>query len=238
MRVKGYLDKALTLCYISDMLSKSSSMQSVRKLNYIAVDGPIGAGKTTLSKMLSEELGFHICLEPAEKNPFLPDFYKDRKKNAFKTQLFFLLNRYQQQIELRQLDLFAQGVICDYTFAKDSIFALINLSEDELKLYNTVFQLLREQLPKPDLVIYLRADPKVLVQRVKKRGLEYEQNVGEGYLDDLTEGYNRHFMNYGDTPLLVVDTSSFNYIENPDDFANLKREILTHRGGTTHLISR
>ena len=213
-------------------------MHSAHSLRYIAVDGPIGAGKTTLAKMLAEDMGLHLCLEPAEKNPFLPDFYKDPKRNAFKTQLYFLLNRYQQQLELRQLDLFANGVIADYTFAKDHIFAVANLSDEELKLYNTVFRLLNERLFEPDMVVYLRASPKVLLQRIKKRGLNYERHIGQDYLDCLTEGYNRHFMNHSDTPLLVVDTSKLNYIENPDDFANLKREILTHRGGTAHLIAR
>jgi len=213
-------------------------MQSAHPLRYIAVDGPIGAGKTTLAKMLAEDMKLHLCLEPAEKNPFLPDFYRDPKRNAFKTQLFFLLNRYQQQLELRQFDLFANGAIADYTFAKDNIFALINLSDEELKLYNTVFRLLNERLLKPDLVIYLRASTRVLLHRIRKRGLDYERHVGEDYLDRLTEGYDRHFMNHNDTPLLVVDTSKLNYLENPDDFAHLKREILTHRGGTAHLIAR
>ena len=213
-------------------------MHSAHTLRYIAVDGPIGAGKTTLAKMLAEDMGLRLCLEPAEKNPFLADFYRDPKRNAFKTQLYFLLNRYQQQLELRQQNLFASGAIADYTFAKDHIFAVTNLSDEELKLYNTVFRLLSERLPKPDLVIYLRASPKVLIHRIKKRGLDYERHIGQDYLDRLTEGYNRHFMNHNDTPLLVVDTSKLNYIENPDDFAHLKREILTHRGGTVHLIAR
>jgi len=213
-------------------------MQPVRPLKYIAVDGPIGAGKTTLATMLAEEMGAHMCLEPAEKNPFLSEFYKDRKRNAFKTQLYFLLNRYQQQLELRQLDLFSETFISDYTFAKDAIFAKINLSEDEQVLYNTVFNLLQERLPKPDLVIYLRADSKVLLQRINKRGFEYERPINESYLDNLTESYNKHFLNYDQTPLLVVDTTKQNYIENPEDFTNLKRAILSHRGGTVHLIAR
>ncbi|MFA5810882.1 MAG: deoxynucleoside kinase [bacterium] len=205
---------------------------------YIAVDGPIGAGKTTLARMLAEEMNGHLCLEPAEKNPFLPEFYKDRAKNAFKTQLFFLLNRYQQQLELRQRDLFSQTLVCDYTFAKDLIFAKVNLSEDELTLYNTVFHLLHERLPKPDLVIYCRAEPRVLLSRVKKRGIEYERLITEEYLENLTDSYNHHFLNYDETPLLVVDTSEQNYMERPDDFQNIKRALLSHRGGTVHLIAR
>ncbi len=205
---------------------------------YIAVDGPIGAGKTTLARMLSEDLGWHLCLEPAEKNPFLPEFYKDRARNAFKTQIFFLLNRYQQQLELRQQELFSNGMISDYTFAKDLIFAEINLSEDEMSLYQTIFKLLHERLPKPDLVVYMRAESRVLMQRIRKRGFDYERPISEEYLQQLTEGYNRFFLNYGDTPLLVVDTSEQNYQERPEDYQNIKRAILSHRGGTVHLIAR
>jgi len=213
-------------------------MITTSKPGYIAVDGPIGAGKTTLARMLAEDIGAHLCLEPAEKNPFLPEFYKDREKNAFKTQLFFLLNRYQQHLELRQQDLFAQSIVSDYTFAKDLIFAKVNLSDDELALYNTVFTLLRERLPKPDLVIYMRAEPNVLLKRIKKRGIDYERPITEEYLEQLTESYNRHFLSYDDTPLLVVDTSEQNYPENPADFQNIKRAIQSHRGGTVHLIAR
>jgi len=213
-------------------------MNTTTQPQYIAVDGPIGAGKTTLANMLAEDLGGHLCLEPAEKNPFLAEFYKDREKNAFKTQLFFLLNRYQQHLELRQRELFTQTLISDYTFAKDLIFAKVNLSDDELTLYDTVFTLLRERLPKPDLVIYMRAEPKVLLQRIKKRGIDYERPISEEYLEQLTESYNRHFMAYDDTPLLVVDTSEQNYLENPDDYQNIKRAIQSHRGGTVHLIAR
>lgn len=213
-------------------------MNTTTHPRYIAVDGPIGAGKTTLARMLAEDMGAHICLEPAEKNPFLAEFYKDRERNAFKTQLFFLLNRYQQHLELRQQDLFAQSVVSDYTFAKDLIFAKVNLSDDELALYNTVFHLLRERLPKPDLVIYMRAESRVLLQRIRKRGIDYEKPISEEYLEQLTESYNRHFMTYDETPLLVVDTSEQNYLENPEDFQNIKRAIQSHRGGTVHLIAR
>ncbi|MFH0799129.1 MAG: deoxynucleoside kinase [Pseudomonadota bacterium] len=213
-------------------------MQTTPQLKYIAVDGPIGSGKTTLARMIAEDMGGHLCLEPSGKNPFLADFYGDRTRNAFKTQLYFLLNRYQQQLELKQRDLFSPLVVCDYTFAKDYIFARTNLSEDELQLYNTVFRMLKEQLPRPDLVIYLRAESKVLLSRIRKRGIDYERSIGEDYLDLLTDGYNRYFLDYSETPLLVVDTSNQNYADNPEDFAKLKREILTHRGGTVHFIAR
>jgi deoxyadenosine/deoxycytidine kinase len=213
-------------------------MQMPIQHRYIAVDGPIGAGKTTLAKMIAEDLGGCLVLEPADKNPFLQDFYKDRARNAFKTQLYFLLSRYQQKLEMRQQDLFSQVLVCDYTFAKDLIFARANLSDDELALYNTVFQLLRERLPKPDLVIYVRAEPRVLLSRIRKRGFEYERPITEEYLEQLTESYNRYFLNYEETPLLVVDTSEQNYLERPEDFQNIKREILSHRGGTVHLIAR
>lgn len=213
-------------------------MHSNLKLNYIAVDGPIGAGKTTLARMLADDFGAKLYLESAAKNPFLAEFYADRKRNAFKTQLYFLLNRYQQQLELKQMDLIHPTVVCDYTFAKDAIFAEINLSEDEQSLYKTVFGLLKEQLPKPDLVIYMRADSKVLLKRIKNRGYDYERPITADYLDQLSDAYNKYFLNYEEAPLLVVDTSNQNYADNPEDFANLKRQIHAHRGGTVHLIAR
>lgn len=213
-------------------------MQKSRHLHYVAVDGPIGAGKTTLVKMLAEDLKGDAAFEPAEKNPFLPDFYKDPQKNAFKTQLFFLLNRFQQQNELKQRDMFRPLVVCDYTFAKDWIFAHINLNADELNLYKTIFQLLYQQVAKPDLVIYLRADSKVMLNRIKKRGYDYEKPITDTYLDKLTDAYNQYFLNYEETPLLVVDTSHTNYQENIEDYENLKRAIMSHRGGTVHLIAR
>ncbi len=213
-------------------------MQKTRKLHYIAVDGPIGAGKTTLVKKLAEDLKGEVLLEPAEKNPFLPEFYKDPKQNAFKAQLFFLLNRYQQQVNVKQHDMFKPLVVCDYTFAKDWIFAHINLNEEELNLYNTIFQLLNQRLPKPDLAIYLRADARVMLGRIKKRGYDYEKPITEGYLEKLTDAYNQFFLNYNETPLLVVDTSHTDYQNKPSDYENLKKAILTHRGGTVHLIAR
>ena len=214
-------------------------MQKQRKLQYIAVDGPIGAGKATLVKMLAEDLGGETLFETSDKNPFLHDFYKNPKENAFKAQMYFLLNRYQQQSQLKQRDMFGpETIVCGYTFAKDWIFAKLNLSEEEFQLYSTVFNTLHPKLASPDLVIYLKADSKVMLKRIKKRGWGFEKPITHEYLDKLTEAYNQFFLNYNEAPLLVVDTSCTDYLNKPEDFENLKRAILSHRGGTTHLISR
>ncbi len=201
---------------------------------YIAIDGPIGTGKTTLTRMLAQDLGGRVVLEPMERNPFLSDFYKDRKRNAFKTQLFFLLNRYQQQLELKQQDLFHTITVCDYTFAKDRIFAQINLSDDELGLYDTVFQLLDDQLPKPDLVVYLQASTDVMLQRIKQRKWEAERSISEEYLEQLSEAYNRYFFSYTGTPLLVINANDQDIVNNSTDWENMRKAILEHRQGTAH----
>lgn len=201
---------------------------------YIAVDGPIGAGKTTLVKMLAEDLGGQTIFEPAYKNPFLEEFYRDRQRNAFKTQLYFLLNRYQQQLELQQQDLFSTLTICDYTFAKDHIFANINLNSDEKALYETVFNLLQARLPTPDLVIYMQADAPVLMQRIKKRGLDFEREISSEYLEQLTEAYSHFFFSYSASPLLVVNSTNLDFVNHPEDWANLKKTILNHKQGINH----
>ena len=202
--------------------------------HYIAVDGPIGAGKTTLVRMLAEDLGGRAIFEPVTKNPFLADFYKDRARNAFKTQLFFLLNRYQQQLELKQQDLFHTITICDYTFAKDRLFAQLNLSPDEQALYDTVFHLLNARLPKPDLVVYLQASPEVMMQRVRKRNTAYEKGLTVEYVEQLTNAYNSYFFSYDATPLLVVNSNDLDIVANRSDWENLRDAILTHRQGTAH----
>ncbi|MBI2346396.1 MAG: deoxynucleoside kinase [Deltaproteobacteria bacterium] len=207
---------------------------------YIAVDGPIGAGKTTLVKLLAKDLGGRAVLEPVDRNPFLPEFYKDRARNAFKTQLFFLLNRYQQQVELKQHDLFHTITICDYTFAKDRIFAEVNLQADERSLYDTIFTLLDARLPKPDLLVYLQASPEVMLQRARKRALTYEKGLTIEYLEQLTNAYNSYFFKYNATPLLVVNSNDLDIVENRSDWENLRAAILAHRQGTAHyhLVSR
>ena len=214
------------------------ALKPVATPKYIAIDGPIGAGKTTLVKRLAEDLGGKAIFEPVDQNPFLPDFYKDRKRYAFKTQLFFLLNRYQQQQELMQHDMFSEPVVCDYTFAKDWIFSRINLTADEQELYDKVYSLLDARLPKPDIVVYLKADPDTLTKRIKTRGYDYEKPITSDYLKTLTNAYNQYFLNYNDSPLLVVDTTQLDFVQHHDEYALLKKDILQHRQGTKHLILR
>lgn len=205
---------------------------------YIAIDGPIGVGKTTLVKRLVEEWKGTPLLEPEARNPFLPEFYRDRKRLAFKTQLFFLVSRFQQQKDLEGREKISLPVVCDYTFAKDQIFAKINLNEDEKELYHQIYNLLGKQLQKPDLVVYLRAKASVLLKRIKNRGFDYEKPVTAGYLEDLMEGYNEYFLNYNETPLLVVDTTHTDFLTANEQYELLKKEILNHRAGTINLVLR
>jgi len=203
---------------------------------YIAVEGPIGVGKTALARRLATEFGARLLLEQIEENPFLRKFYEDPEKHAFQTQLFFLLERYRQQRELGQLDLFTQGTVADYLFAKDGIFAGVTLNPDELDLYRQIFQMLDQRLPRPDLVIYLEARPEVLVRRLRKRGRDYERAIGEGYLERLTEAFRTYFHRYTEAPLLVVNCSDIDFVEHGGDLADLIREIRDMRQGVQHYI--
>lgn len=204
---------------------------------YIAFEGPIGVGKSSLAKKFAEGLKAKLILEDPAANPFLPHFYKDRAKYALKTQILFLINRYLQQKELNQHDLFAERVVCDYLFAKDKIFASINLSKDELFLYEKIYSLLDTSLPKPDLVIFLQASRDVLVKHIRKRGVDYEKQIDEDYLDELIEAYNRYFFNYNDTPLVVVNVSDIDFVKSKTDYDNLLREILSDKKGQKHYVA-
>jgi len=203
---------------------------------YIVIEGPIGVGKTSLAMLLAKEFNARCILEKPEENPFLPHFYQDRKKYAFQTQIFFLLNRFQQQKEISQLDLFNQITLCDYLFAKDRIFASLNLDDHELALYEQIFQLLNGQLPSPDLVIFLQARPEVLLHRIKSRNVTYEKEIDLEYLKTLTEGYNYYFFHYDQTPLLVVNTSEIDFVNRREDFDQLVREIKQMKKGTWYFI--
>src|SRR5512141_1610850 len=184
---------------------------------YIAIEGVIGVGKTTLARLLQNSFDAQILLEVFEENPFLSDFYGDRERYAFQTQIFFLLSRYHQQRRTVP-DLLAAGktLISDYTFAKDALFARINLAGDELDMYYKVHEALGEKIPKPDLIVYLRASTPVLMQRIALRDRSYERNMDAGYIDLLNRAYEDFFARpYDAVPVLAIDTNSLNIIENP-----------------------
>ena len=176
----------------------------MRNLYYIAIEGPIGVGKTSLAQLLSKELGARLVLEDFEDNPFLPDFYNDPERFGFQTQLFFLLQRYRQQQDLRQVDMFQKLLITDYMFVKDRLFASLNLGDKEMQLYDTVASLLERNIIRPDIVIYLQADTDVLMKNIEKRGRNMEKNVTWEYIDALNQVYTEYFFRYQDTPLVII----------------------------------
>lgn len=202
---------------------------------YIAIEGPIGAGKSTLAAKLAGDLDGRLVLESFTDNPFLPEFYKDRRKHALKTQVLFLINRYQQQKELAQHDLFSSTIVCDYLFSKDRIFAALNLTKEEMFLYDRIYSLLDVQLPKPDLVVFLQASTDVLKKHVRQRGIGYEKNIEGSYLEELSEAYNRFFFAYNDSPLLTVNVSDIDFVKNKSDYENLVKEILATKRGKRYL---
>jgi len=201
---------------------------------YIVVEGPIGVGKTTLVHALAKRLAARTVLEIVEENPFLASFYTDRGKYAFQTQLFFLLSRFKQQQELGQMDLFSGSTISDYLFAKDRLFAQVTLDPQEIMLYQKVYELMGPRVLKPDLVIYLQARLDVLLARIKKRGREFERRFDAGYLAGLCEAYNEFFFHYDETPLLVVNTSDIDFVEDEQDLEGLLTAIGRMQKGTQH----
>jgi len=204
--------------------------------NFVAVEGVIGVGKTTLATLLAKKWGAHLKLEVVEENPFLAQFYADMRAYAFQTQLFFLLSRHRQQVDLKQYDLFMERVVADYMFAKDRIFANITLDDNELALYTRLAELLERDVPKPDVVVYLQASVDVLMERVRKRGRRFERDMSREYLLALTEAYNHFFFHYKDTPLIVVNTNDIDFVENTADFEELAREIEEHDKGTAYYV--
>lgn len=201
------------------------------ELRYIAIEGVIGAGKSSLAQMLSEKLNAKLIMEQFEENPFLEKFYDDRKRFAFQTQMFFLINRYKQQQQLKQQDLFTNITVSDYIFDKDKIFAYLNLNTEELKLYETIFPLLEREIPKPDLVIFLQAGIDRLMLNIKHRGRNFEKNLTRQYLEELSEAYNNFFFKYNNSPLLIVNTTEIDFVNNQSDFDELYRQIFREDRG-------
>jgi deoxyguanosine kinase len=202
---------------------------------YIAVEGPIGAGKSSLAEILGAELHARVIRESPEDNPFLGPFYKDPRRNAMSVQLFYLLARYQQQGELSQGDLFAQGgVVSDYLFAKDRLFAALNLSADEMALYDRLYQMLKPRTVTPDLVVYLQARTEVLVERIRKRARPEEKPIRTEYVEEVARAYAQFFFSYDEGPLLIVNASDIDFVSNLEHRQELIAVILGARAGTSH----
>jgi len=204
--------------------------------HYIAVEGPIGVGKTCLAELLAQRLRARTLLELAEHNPFLKEFYTDMRRYAFQAQLYFLLNRYRQQQELLQADLFRQRLISDYLFAKDRIFAYVTLDDNELALYEKIAPILEIRVRKPDLVIYLQADVETLLRRIEQRGKLYESRIDRQYLEEVVAAYNHFFFHYTETPLLVVNTSEVDFVKRKEDLEDLLRQLHEMKAGTQYYV--
>ena len=202
----------------------------IEKCRYIVVEGPIGAGKTSLARTLALSLGADTLLEAPDENPFLARFYEDMRRFALPTQLNFLFQRVDQLRGLAQLDMFARHTVADFLLDKDPLFARLNLSDDEFALYDKVYSHLKLQTPTPDLVIYLQASAETLIERVYKRGVKYERNLSEQYLVRLAEAYSRFFYQFSAAPLLIVNSDHLNFVDDDGDFDLLLRRITEMRG--------
>jgi len=201
---------------------------------YIVIEGVIGVGKTSLSRLLCERLKARLVLEEVEENPFLKDFYLDRGRHAFQTQMHFLFSRYDQQRQLRQQDLFREKTVSDYLFQKDRIFANLNLSDKELALYEKVVGWLELEVTRPDVVVYLQANTETLMERVAKRGRSFERDMDRQYMQALNDSYNYFFFHYAEAPLLVVNTNGIDFVKNAEDLEDLVSRILAHTEGTVY----
>ncbi len=194
------------------------------KFRSIAVEGPIGVGKTSFVDRLARKFDAYKVLESID-NPFLKKFYEDMQGAAFQAQLFFLLSRYRQLQQLSQRDLFSKIILCDFIFPKDKIFAYLNLDDSELLIYNKLYDVLETQTPKPDLVIYLQAETRCLVERIRGRNRDVEANISEAYINEVNKAYNYFFFHYTQTPLLVIDTTSIDFVHHEEHLVELVEQI-------------
>jgi len=194
------------------------------KFRSIAVEGPIGVGKTSFVRLLTKKFDAYTVLEDLN-NPFLKAFYEDKEGAAFQAQLFFLLSRHRQLQELAHRDLFHQITLCDYIFSKDKIFAYLNLDDSELLIYDKLYAMLEEQVVKPDMVIYLQAETRTLVERIRGRDRDYEKEISEAYINEVNKAYNYFFFHYNQTPLLVIDTTSIDFVHHEEHLDELIEQI-------------
>tara|TARA_B100000686_G_C16698625_1_gene922030 strand:- start:603 stop:1244 length:642 start_codon:yes stop_codon:yes gene_type:complete len=204
----------------------------MKKLYYVAIEGVIGVGKTSLSGLLEDRLNAKLVLEKFDENPFLSDFYIDPERYAFQTQLFFLLSRYRQQQELRQINVFHNLVISDYMFVKDRLFASLNLDEKEMSLYDSIAKILEKNIINPDLVIYLQADTQRLMERIVMRDREFEKNMSPDYIEGLNQVYNEYFFRFQDCPLLIINTNDIDFVHNEEDLEEVISYIRQPVSGT------
>ena len=210
----------------------------IKDTRYIVIEGPIGVGKTSLAKLLAKEMRGKLLLEKVEDNPFLKEFYKDTKRYAFQTQIFFLLSRYRQLQDLRQMDLFDRCILTDYFLPKDRLFASIILDPSELALYDQIYRVLDPEIPVPDLVIYLQANTDILMDRIQRRGSDFESPITADYIERVNESYNDYFFKYSDSPLLVIQTSGIDFVNRREDLDDLTRQIRQMKKGVQYYVPR
>lgn len=204
---------------------------------YIVIEGNIGSGKTTLSTKLAERWGSRIMLEHFKDNPFLPKFYENPKTHSFALELSFLAERYhQKRDELNKTDLFKPGIVCDYSFAKSLVFARINLDPDEFDLYQNLFHIIHDRLPKPDLLVFLYCTPEKALEQIKKRGRLYEQEISSKYLESINKGYLEFFRQQSDCAIIILNTNNIDFVESEEDFETIAGVIEQNYKPGVHII--